>query len=197
MKGVKPKNFEEMQKLGWAATRGSKRPHSEETKRKIGLANKGRKATEETKAILSEARKNFYRNGGEHPKGNLGRKAGAEHRRKISEALKGEKCYRWRGGVTPEHEAQRKSFEYKKWRDDVFKRDDWTCVLCHSRGGKLNADHIKPFSLYPELRLDVHNGRTLCVGCHGIITKQQHKENMFTRSVETRFKSDKELQVTA
>ena len=38
-------------------------------------------------------------------------------------------------------------------------------------GSKLNADHIKPFSLYPELRLIVENGRTLCVDCHKKETK--------------------------
>ena len=28
------------------------------------------------------------------------------------------------------------------------------------------ADHVKPWALYPELRYDLDNGRTLCVPCH-------------------------------
>jgi len=41
-----------------------------------------------------------------------------------------------------------------------------TCKNCGERGGRLNADHIKPFSLFPDLRLKLSNGRTLCVDCH-------------------------------
>ena len=60
----------------------------------------------------------------------------------------------------------RKSIEYKLWRTKVFERDNYTCQVCNIKGGKLNADHIKPFCLFPELRLDVNNGRTLCETCH-------------------------------
>jgi hypothetical protein len=38
--------------------------------------------------------------------------------------------------------------------------------VCGQIGGKLNVDHIKPFSLFPELRFDIKNGRTLCLLCH-------------------------------
>lgn len=60
----------------------------------------------------------------------------------------------------------RRSGEYKGWRTSVFQRDDYTCQLCGARGVKLNAHHIKPFAIFPELRTDVNNGITLCVTCH-------------------------------
>lgn len=79
----------------------------------------------------------------------------------------GENSFNWKGGVTPENERIRHSKEYKEWRISVFERDKYSCVNCgDNRGGNLNADHIKPFSLFPELRLDVNNGRTLCIECH-------------------------------
>lgn len=90
-----------------------------------------------------------------------------ETRRKIAEALSGEKNYAWQGGLTPEDVKFRCSVEYKLWRDKVYKRDNYTCLLCGcNKSGFLNADHIKPFNLYPELRLEVSNGRTLCIECH-------------------------------
>lgn len=54
----------------------------------------------------------------------------------------------------------------KEWRKHVFQRDDYTCQACGQRGGKLNADHELPFSLFPDLRFEILNGRTLCVYCH-------------------------------
>ena len=60
----------------------------------------------------------------------------------------------------------RQSAKYKAWRTLVFERDDYTCRGCGQHGGYLHADHIKPFALYPELRFEVSNGRTLCVPCH-------------------------------
>lgn len=58
------------------------------------------------------------------------------------------------------------SVEDREWRQKVFERDRFTCQLCGQRGGRLQADHIKSFSAYPELRHVLSNGRTLCVGCH-------------------------------
>lgn len=60
----------------------------------------------------------------------------------------------------------RQTVAYRRWRREVFERDDFTCQLCRQRGGELQADHIKPQSIYPEFRFDVSNGRTLCRPCH-------------------------------
>lgn len=69
-------------------------------------------------------------------------------------------------GLTPLHRKIRKSARYRQWRKRVFERDDYICQICGKHGGKLNADHIKSFFRYPELRFDINNGRTLCEACH-------------------------------
>lgn len=66
----------------------------------------------------------------------------------------------------PENIRIRKSLKYKLWKESVFKRDNFTCQICFCRGGDKQADHIKPFALFPDLRFDLDNGRTLCVPCH-------------------------------
>ena len=83
-----------------------------------------------------------------------------------SEQVRGSANYNWKGGITSEHMKIRMSSEMQAWRVSVMERDDYTCQVCKKRGGNLHADHIKPFALYPELRFDMSNGRTLCVSCH-------------------------------
>lgn len=78
----------------------------------------------------------------------------------------GSKHYLWRGGKTPLRKKLERTSDYLQWRDSVFIRDKYTCQICKKVGGMLNADHIKPFAYFPELRLSIDNGRTLCVDCH-------------------------------
>jgi hypothetical protein len=92
-----------------------------------------------------------------------------------------EKHWNWKGGKSKESVRIRQSSEYKAWRDAVFRRDDWTCVLCGKRGGYLEADHIKQFSIHIEERFNVENGRTLCMPCHKKVTGQQRKDNVARR----------------
>ena len=78
--------------------------------------------------------------------------------------LVGEKHHNWTGG---KNMTLWKSVEYQRWRKSVFRRDNYTCQNCgDSKGGNLQADHIKPRYWYPELTFSIDNGRTLCKDCH-------------------------------
>lgn len=140
----------------------------------VSKGKTGVKFTEEHKRHLSEAKKG-------KPSPLKGKKMSEEHKKKLSAAhigkphphggkpnfkTRGANCHLWKGGITPINSAIRHSIEYKLWRTAVFERDNYTCVWCNKRGGVLNADHIKPFARFPELRFAIDNGRTLCVPCH-------------------------------
>lgn len=85
----------------------------------------------------------------------------------MSNAQMGSRNHNWQGGKTTINARIREGLQSKLWREAVFARDNYTCVWCgDNRGGNLNADHIKPFSLFIELRFELLNGRTLCHNCH-------------------------------
>ena len=79
--------------------------------------------------------------------------------------LSGSRHWNWQGGKTEERDRLRKTLEYKDWRLSVFLRDNKTCIICSSKKD-IEADHIKPWSIFPELRFTLSNGRTLCHSCH-------------------------------
>jgi hypothetical protein len=101
-----------------------------------------------------------------------GRKRPLSERLEMSKrAPKGEKHHWWKGGVADKNEVERRTLEYKLWREAVFARDKWTCQDCGHRNKKgnrknLNAHHIKSFSKHKELRTSIENGKTLCEDCH-------------------------------
>ena len=163
------------------ARKGKKNPHkghkiSEETCIKIGNSNRNRVHSKESRKNMSIG----YRNTLPEIRRKVidacvlahkGKKVSTEVRKKMSESHKGDKCHFWRGGITKENMKIRASLEYKLWRESVFERDNYTCIWCGAKSGNgkaviLNADHIKPFALFPELRLAIDNGRTLCRECH-------------------------------
>ena len=101
--------------------------------------------------------------------------------------LSGKKSPTWKGGITKLDKQIRNSSEYKKWRSDVFQRDNWTCQTCQGRSkvGKrvvLEAHHIKTFksilkdnniktlkeSLDCKELWNKDNGETLCLDCHNL-----------------------------
>lgn len=178
-KGKTPKNIAMIS--GW----NKGKSHSEETREKMSVSAKlrgpnflGKTHSDEAKEKISEKVQAAYDEGRLTPwnKGKTGYTmppCSEERKKKIGIANKrphpwaqGENNHNWKGGITPVNTAIRNSAAYKDWRIAVFERDNYTCQECGSRGVTLNADHIKPFAYYPELRLCIDNGRTLCVPCH-------------------------------
>jgi len=159
--------------------RSIKYRHSEETKRKIGLSNlgkkKGRKESLELRKKLSDAQKRAWTNGHYTKERNekirkTMQRLYREGKLKIG-SMKMDKHPAWKGGISYSKRTIRYCLmnhkEYKKWRKDVFERDDYTCQNCKSkRGGNLEAHHIKGWDSYPNLRYCISNGLTLCKSCH-------------------------------
>lgn len=149
------------------------RPHgykvTEETKAKLRAANLGKQhsfATREKLRRISTGKSRSLDVRRRISATLKGRVIRPETRLKLSLAQRGERAHSWRGGVSQTNNRIRRSVEYKLWREAVYKRDDYTCVFCRQRGGRLQADHIKPFAYFPELRFSIDNGRTLCEPCH-------------------------------
>ena len=133
--------------------------HSEEVRRKISQSCLGRPS----------------------PCGFAGKKHSEETKKRIALAGTGKRNVRWCGGISPIYERIRKLRAYKEWRTDIFTKCDYTCVVCGTRGGQLNADHFPvSFSkIVHENRIksvedakncehlwDRKNGRVLCLACH-------------------------------
>jgi hypothetical protein len=72
----------------------------------------------------------------------------------------------WQGGAREQRKREMKGYPYRDWRTAVFTRDNWTCQCCGVRGVYVEADHIKPWCAFPDLRYAVDNGRTVCRPCH-------------------------------
>jgi hypothetical protein len=93
----------------------------------------------------------------------------------------GEKSNFWKGGISIFTRTERSNFmgslEYKNWRIQVFKRDNYTCQICGKRGnGDIQANHIKKYIDYPELRTSSYNGITICNQCAYQFVNNHEKE---------------------
>ena len=204
--------------------------HSLESRLKNSLSNRGKpklglqgkSLSQKHRKTLSEARKRYY---DQHPEvkekirqwatgrkqspetivkrtvKNTGAKRTPEQRARIrAKARKGKDSHFWKGGVTPVVYKLRRCTRYNAWRQSVFKRDNYTCVLCNAKRN-IESDHYpKTFSdiihflkasnpsdlyetAYHSKELwDISNGRTLCKPCHR--QTETFGKNFYTRRID-------------
>lgn len=125
----------------------------------------GYKHKEESKRKTSIKNKQFWK---DHP----------EELKRRGEKLRGDKHYRWKGGVSKLNISIRQMHENRKWMDAVKERDG-ACVRCGSKW-RLEAHHkiglaeiIEYYEIKDredargnELLWDINNGETICELCH-------------------------------
>lgn len=122
------------------------------------LKKDGHRQTEESKRRLSEAHKG-KKLSAEHvlnmSKANIGKRTGKDGSR-------------WNSKLTVEDRMERRLIPgYKEWVQLVYELDNHTCQKCgDDTGGNLNAHHIESYRSNPELRTEISNGITLCEDCH-------------------------------
>lgn len=134
-------------------------PLSEETKKKLSIANKGENnhgwkgGVTAKKIALSKLK--------------LGIKRGPENWKWIHDRTKLKK---YTGS------EERRSPAYKDWRKNVWSRDKFTCRIADNNcDGRIEAHHILGWSTHPELRYQTNNGITLCHAHHPRVRAEEKR----------------------
>lgn len=144
-----------------------------------------RTLTKETKQKLKKSRANqlpptLGKNLKRHPEWKKffgkGYNISEKTRKKKSNLISGNKNPNWRGGVWSANNSQRNSKNSILWKKTILTKDNFSCKACGSISF-LEIHHINNFSEFPELRLAIDNGITLCHNCHVEFHKQYTKYN--------------------
>lgn len=75
------------------------------------------------------------------------------------------------------------NYNYKVFREDVLKRDWYTCQECGYKGKKIEVHHIITVKKDKSKMLDVSNGITLCVSCHKKIRAKEEQYEEFYKEL--------------
>lgn len=82
----------------------------------------------------------------------------------------GKRHYGYNSELTQEERIERRVLSstenMRKFREAVFKRDNYTCCICGERATTINAHHLNGYHWFKEGRYDANNGVTLCEKCH-------------------------------
>ena len=107
-----------------------------------------------------------------------------ETMKKIAIHLSGEDHTNWKGGITGERQSKMTKGDYKKWRKDIYERDNYICQKCGQKGGELNSHHIYNYSDNKAKIIDINNGITLCEKCHNLFHKIYTRKNNTRKQLE-------------
>lgn len=112
---------------------------------------------------------------------NLGRKHSEEWKENASNRMTCRwEAFRTERNTTKNEYTHYKTSEYKRWRLDVFTRDNYTCRSCGNKSGLdgivyLHPHHLFSYTEYKNLRYDKRNGITLCIECHKRVHRKAKK----------------------
>ena|SRR3990167_2055543 len=122
----------------------------------------------------------------------------AQEMKEKLKTLKGANNPNWKGGPKT-NKALRLSPPHLEWHNLILKRDDYTYQICRIRGGhNLRTNHIKRFVDYPELRLELTNGITICKKCDlkWVLHREPEWESYFNFNLKNRgFLPDEHLPI--
>ena len=155
------------------ADRNRKRVWTDESRRKLSVANTGKKHKRSTeyKKNLSRALKAYYSTHTHHKKGKPHSK---EHREKISAAMRGRNNWNWKGGRSSEYPSN-----WMSVKRAIRKRDGGLCMLCGiGEFGIFRAADVHHINA-SKADLDSGNLISLCRKCH--LVSEHHLDDSIPR----------------
>lgn len=120
--------------------------------------------------------------------GCLSKEVSAETGKRCRLSISGEKSHLYNHRLTDDERLIRRNIPaMRDWRRAIYERDNYTCDICGSRGGALNAHHLNSWADHPNERYDLDNGITLCrvdhkafhdymSGCRKPCTKDDYRQ---------------------
>jgi len=104
---------------------------------------------------------------------------------KLRHTPRGKEHWKWQGGITEVRKQFWDSAKYKKWRKEIFERDNYICQMCNAKNIFLEIHHKKERNkIWKEHNIktlkealnckelwDKNNAITLCRKCHNLTKK--------------------------
>jgi len=154
---------------------------TEERKRNISLALKGKPKSLEHRKKLSEVKKRMFSEGllTSNSKYLIGKKYTLQERIKHSITCKGINKGKNNGSWAGGHWKERQNLntqELNQFKRKVLARDEYKCLLCLSKKN-LHVHHIIQVATNPSKACDVDNGITLCKPCHQLMHSEKKRKD--------------------